>query len=79
MFDVIVGSAIILCGLIALTSAPHISALEKRLADSHPWTRVTGWYGTPKGVLAWHLVGVLLLTCGAMCLTNGWIRSHGLK
>jgi hypothetical protein len=54
MFDLVIGAVFAIGGVIALTSSSKLSAFEKRLADAHSWTRVTGWAATRKGVLAWR-------------------------
>ena len=71
MLELIIGTVLVIGGGIALTSADKLSAFEKRLVNAHPWTRVTGWAGTRKGVLAWRGAGILLLLCGAVWTLGG--------
>jgi hypothetical protein len=71
MLQLIIGTMLAIGGVIAFTLADKLSAFEKRLLDTHPWTRVTGWAGTRKGVLAWRGVGVLILLCGAAWVLVG--------
>ena len=71
MVQLITGTMLVIAGAIAFASADKLSAFEKRLLDTHPWTRVTGWAGTRKGVLAWRGVGVLILLCGAAWVFDG--------
>jgi hypothetical protein len=70
MLQFIIGTMLVVSGVIAFTSADTLSAFEKRLLDTHSWTRVTGWAGTQKGVLAWRGVGILLVLCGAWVLVS---------
>jgi hypothetical protein len=51
-------------GIVCFSFAPHNSEWEKRLSQSHPKTRVTGWSGTPKGIFMWRFIGVLLARIG---------------
>jgi hypothetical protein len=52
--------ALAIAGLTVFIFAKNLSDFEKRLKDAHPSTKVTGWSGTEKGVLAWRCVGVLI-------------------
>ena len=71
MLDIVVGTVLLVCGSVALTFAERLSAFEKRVLDAHPWTKVTGWAGTRKGILAWRCVGGMLLVVGAVWLLDG--------
>jgi hypothetical protein len=71
MRDLLIGTALLIASAIALTSADKLTALEKRLELAHPWTRVTGWSGTRKGVLAWRGVGILFLISGVIWTFDG--------
>ena len=75
MLDIIVATAFLVGGSIVLTFAERLSAFEKRLLDAHPWTKVTGWAGTRKGVLAWRCVGGMLLVVGAAWLLDALFSS----
>jgi hypothetical protein len=48
-------------GLIVATFAPQISHWEKRMADRYPFTKVTGWSGTPRGIFVWRVIGALVI------------------
>jgi len=55
-------------GIVCFFGSAHISEWEKRLSQSHPKTRVTGWSGTPKGIFMWRLIGVLLAMIGVFVI-----------
>jgi hypothetical protein len=79
MFDLVIGAVFAIGGVIALTSSSKLSAFEKRLADAHSWTRVTGWAATRKGVLAWRGVGILFVLCGAIWILDGLLLLKSLR
>jgi len=68
MIEVFESAALIAIGISAFGLAPHISNWEKQLSDSCPWTRVTGWSGTQKGILAWRVIGAVLAILGLINL-----------
>lgn len=74
MLQLIVGTMLVIGGVVVFTAADKLSAFEKRLVDTRPWTRVTGWSGTRRGVLAWRVVGILILLCGAV-----WIATTSFR
>ena len=55
-------------GIVCFFGSAQISEWEKRLSQSHPKTRVTGWSGTPKGIFMWRLIGVLLAMIGVFVI-----------
>jgi hypothetical protein len=66
-----VGSIVLaLAGSAIFTWAERLSDLEKRLKVAHPWTKVTGWSGAKKGVLAWRCVGIMLILLGLFLWLN---------
>jgi hypothetical protein len=61
VFTQVIIVALAITGVTVFILAKHLSDFEKRLKDAHPRTKVTGWSGTEKGVLAWRCVGVLIV------------------
>jgi len=53
--------ALAIAGIAVFVRAKHFSDFEKRLKDAYPKTKVTGWSGTQKGVVAWRCVGILIV------------------
>jgi hypothetical protein len=53
------GMVLIGIGILVARFAREISAWEKRMAQEHAWTRVTGWSGTRRGILIWRVLGLL--------------------
>ena len=58
----LVGSVgLAIAGVAVFICAKRFSDFEKRLREAYPWTKVTGWSGTQKGVVAWRFVGVIVI------------------
>jgi hypothetical protein len=62
------GILLILCGVATMIFAVHLSNLERRMITGNPSMKVTGWSGTNKGVIAWRLVGILLVIVGSVVM-----------
>jgi hypothetical protein len=48
-------------GIAVFVCAERFSDFENRLKIAYPSTKVTGWSGTKKGVLAWRFIGILVI------------------
>ena len=64
MPDIVLGTVLIVVGCGVMACAAQISAFERRLLERHPWTKVTGWSGTRKGVLVWRIIGAAFVMLG---------------
>jgi hypothetical protein len=66
MFSMVGGACLLGLGIAFFALAPQVSDWEKEMTQRYPQTRVTGWSGTPKGVLAWRCVGIMCAVLGAI-------------
>jgi len=66
MPDILVGTVLILAGCGVIACAVQLSAFERRLLERRPWTKVTGWSGTRKGVVIWRVIGGVLVMLGLL-------------
>jgi hypothetical protein len=64
--DAVIGALLVAAGTVVVVLSEKLSAWEKRLKEAQPWTRVTGWSGTRKGVIAWRFAGALLILLGIL-------------
>ncbi len=55
----------VIAGIVVIVFAERLSMFERRMAEKHPSTRVTGWSGTRKGTMSWRVVGLLLVIAGS--------------
>jgi hypothetical protein len=74
MFPVVIALALAISGVAILLCARHLSDFEKRLRERRPWTKVTGWSGTAKGVWCWRFVGVLVILLSLLVAVDSQIR-----
>ena len=68
-----IGAILVVAGVAIVVLSEKLSALESRLRKARPWTKVTRWSGSHKGVIAWRFVGLLLILCGVYEF-NSFIR-----
>jgi hypothetical protein len=66
------GAVLIGTGLLVAIFAPRISRWERRMTAVRPWTRVTGWSGTTKGIVIWRLLGLVIITYGIVLIATDW-------
>lgn len=64
MLSLIFASCVVIAGIAIILFARPLSNFEKHLRERQPWTKVTGWSGTQKGVWAWRFVGTLVILLG---------------
>ena len=38
------------------------------MTEVRPWTRVTGWSGTRKGIVIWRLLGLVIVAYGIVLI-----------
>jgi hypothetical protein len=74
MIPVAIALALAIVGVAIFLCAKHLSDFEKRLREGHPWTKVTGWSGTSKGVWSWRFVGVLVILLSLLIALESQIR-----
>jgi len=57
-------------GIAVFALAPRLSQWEREITQVLPWTKLTGWSGTPRGIFVWQVVGALLVALEMLCV---WI------
>lgn len=62
---VLVAAIFMIAGLLVVVLAEPINQFEHRLIQKYPKLRVTTWTGTPRGRMAWRILGVACLLIGA--------------
>lgn len=65
IFAVFVAAIFMIAGVLLVVLAEPINQFENRLILKYPKLRVTSWTGTPRGRMAWRVLGVVCLLIGA--------------